>query len=331
MSERSGHAPGTITYADLPAGMPGTTPFAVVGDPQDTLWLERMIMRRESNRAERDRLFAHLAGRQPAFLAIAGDLTSSGWSSRAWRTFDRLMAPMRREGVPVLPIMGNHDYGILRANAARRFGDHGFVRALAARRFAARFPQFARARWYARTYGRLAMLFLDSNAAALTGEEWQRQKEWFAAALDACDGDPAVGGVLVFAHHPPFTNSTIFRDDAAVQEAFVERFVRSPKTVAMISGHAHAYEHFIERDRHFIVTGGGGGPRVRLLEGAARRHADLFVGASPRPFNYLWITPRPQGLSIVVEGLDKGATTLATIDRFELPFRAGGASAATSR
>jgi len=328
---RRGSGSRPVVYADLPAGLPGTAPFAVVGDPQDTLLFERLILRRESNPAERARVFARIAGRRPAFLAIVGDLTSSGWSTRAWRTFERVMESMHRERMPVLPIMGNHDYGILRANAARRFGDYGIIRAVAARKFAERFPQFARERWYARTYGALAMLFLDSNAAALTSDEWRRQREWFAATLDTYDADPAIRGVLVFAHHPPFTNSTIFRDDTAVRDAFVARFVSSPKTVAMLNGHAHAYEHFVESGKHFIVTGGGGGPRVRLLAGSAQRHADLFAGPSPRPFNYLWITPQPQGLSVVVEGLDKGATTFATIERFELPFKNGEAPAATSR
>jgi 3',5'-cyclic AMP phosphodiesterase CpdA len=262
-------------------------------------------------------VLAQLAGRRPEFLAIVGDLTCSGWSAQAWRTFDRLMEPMRRERIPVLPIMGNHDYGMLRG--------------IAARRFAARFPQYAGARWYARTYGTLAMLFLDSNAAALTRDDWRRQQEWFAAALAAYDADPAIGGVLVFAHQPPFTNSTVTRDDKAVQDALVPHFLRSRKSVAMLSGHTHAYEHFMEEEKHFIVTGGGGGPRVRLREGAAQRHPDLFTGASPRPFHYLWITPQPQGLGVAVEGVEKGAAAFATIDRFELAYRAPTERAVTSR
>jgi 3',5'-cyclic AMP phosphodiesterase CpdA len=295
-----------VVYGDLPAGLPGTAPFAVVGDPQDSLLLERALLLRESNPADRDALFKELAGRQPAFLALVGDLTSGGWSARAWRKFDRIMATMHRERMPVLPVMGNHDYSPLRG--------------IAARQFALRFPQFADASWYARKYGRLAMIFLDSTAAALTRAKWRRQEDWYAATLRAFDADPSIGGVLVFAHHPPFTNSTVTRDDKAVQSAFVPPFVRSRKGLAMLSGHTHAYEHFAEREKHFIVTGGGGGPRVRLHGGKAQRHTDLFAGSSPRPFHYLWVTPTPAGLSVAVEGAHKGETAFGTIDRFELPF-----------
>ena len=306
MSATRDHESAPVEYRDLRPGLPGTAPFAVIGDPQDTLLLERALLRRESNPHERERVLAHLAERRPAFLAITGDLTSGGWSARAWRKFDRLVSGLHREGVPMLPIMGNHDYGMLRGVAARRF--------------AARFPRFADAPWYARTYGRIGMLFLDSNAAALSREDRRRQREWFAASLDEYDADPAVDGVLVFAHHPPFTNSTVTRDDDLVQATIVPPFVRSRKGIAMLSGHTHAYEHFVEHGKHFIVTGGGGGPRMRLREGAARRHVDLFAGASPRPFHYLWVTPTSKGLAVDVEGLHKGATTLSTIDRFELAY-----------
>lgn len=309
MTSESKLGGGPVVYGDLPAGLPGTAPFAVVGDPQDSLLLERALLLRESNPADRDALFKELAGRQPAFLALVGDLTSGGWSARAWRKFDRIMAAMHRERVPVLPAMGNHD--------------HSPLRGIAARQFARRFPQFAGASWYARTYGRLAMIFLDSTAAALTRADWRRQEEWFAATLGAFDADSAIGGVLVFAHHPPFTNSTVTSDDKAVQSAFVPHFVRARKSIAMLSGHTHAYEHFVQERKHFIVTGGGGGPRVKLRAGAAQRHADLYAGVSPRPFHYLWVTPHAQGLSVAVQGAHKGDAAFGTIDRFELPFGSG--------
>ena len=80
------------------------------------------------------------------------------------------------------------------------------------------------------------------------------------------DADPKVRGVLVFTHHPPYTNSTVTKDESHVQQAFVGPFVAAKKTLALLSGHAHGYEHFIEQRKHFVVSGGGGGPATMKLE-----------------------------------------------------------------
>lgn len=63
----------------------------------------------------------------------------------------------------------------------------------------------------------------------------------------------------------------------------------------MISGHAHAYEHFVEQGVQFVVSGGGGGPRVKLREGSRARE-DRFEGPSPRPFHYQAVEPRQDGV-----------------------------------
>ncbi|MFN8370847.1 MAG: hypothetical protein U0T83_09525 [Bacteriovoracaceae bacterium] len=59
--------------------------------------------------------------------------------------------------------------------------------------------------------------------------------------------------------------------------------------MALFAGHAHGYEHFKKEGRDFIVSGGGGGPRVKLKVETKARHQDLFSGPSPRPFNYLYV------------------------------------------
>lgn len=293
------------SYRDLDADQAGTAPFAVIGDTQETMFWESLLGR-ESNPAERRQLFAQLEAAAPAFLVITGDLTSVGSSDRHWRYFDGLAAGLRGQDVPILPAIGNHDYW--GSNAA------------ATRAFAARFAQFGRSHWYARRYGALALVFLDANHGDLGRDAWQRQQLWFRQALADFDGDSTVGGVLVFEHQPPFTNSTVTSDDDDVQRAFVPAFMLAHKTLAMLSGHTHAYEHFVERGKHFIVSGGGGGPRVKLLAGDQVAHRDLFTGPSPRPFHYLWMTPGAHVLQVEVRGFDKGDTAFRTVDRFDLPW-----------
>jgi hypothetical protein len=57
----------------------------------------------------------------------------------------------------------------------------------------------------------------------------------------------------------------------------------------MLSGHVHGYERFIINGRTFVVTGGGGGPRVEYHVGYRAQPTPAYVTASGarRPFNYV--------------------------------------------
>ena len=291
-------------YREPLAGAGGA--LTLLGDTQRTLFIERLVGR-EQNDAERAALVTDLLLQKPGLVVVLGDLTSAGGSRSRWDDFDELFAPLRAAGVPVLALLGNHDYWSGLEGALENAG--------------ARFPQLARSRWYARRWGRLALVMLDSNDAPLGEARWAEQRSWYERTLAAFDGDPAIAGVLVLAHHPPFTNSRTTGDEEHVQRAFLPAFLASRKALAFITGHAHAYERFEERGRAFVVTGGGGGPRVRLLAGAEQRHKDLFAGPSPRPFHYLLVTQDTTGARVVVRGLDKGEDKGREIDSFTLPFR----------
>jgi len=304
---RNAQDPAVPAYRDLDSNLAGTAPFAVIGDTQETLFWERLIGR-ESNNAERRRLFDRLEALHPAFLVIAGDLTSYGSAEGHWRYFDGLTAGLRSLGVPVLPVFGNHDY----------FGNN----TAAQRNFAARFTQVRTDHWYLRSYGALAMIFLDANRDALGKDRWTRQQLWYEQVLDSLETDPAVRGVLVFDHQPPWTNGTQTHDDRNVLDFFVPRFVLKHKTLALISGHTHSWEHFTMDTKHLLVSGGGGGPRVELKR--PERHPDLAhcgperCGPERRPYHFLWITPGPRSVVVEVQGFDREETVFRTIDRVEL-------------
>lgn len=279
--------------------------MALIGDTQRTLWLERLIGR-EDNSAERAALVRDLTSQRPDLVVLLGDMTADGGSSDDWREFDELFAPLETADVPMLALLGNHDYW---------GADHG---ALA--NAAARFPQLGERRWYARTFGRIGLVFLDSNRDQLGERAWTEQREWYRRTLSELDCNAAVRGVLVLTHHPPYTNSRLTRDDEDVQGAFVPAFVGARKTLAFMSGHTHAYERFEKLGRTFVVSGGGGGPRVDLVDPAVARHRDLFTSAAPRPFHYLLIEQDAGGAEVTVRGLEKGETRAWTIERFNLPF-----------
>jgi Icc-related predicted phosphoesterase len=282
--------------------------FAILGDLQRTSHLEFW---RESNPVESRRLVAEIVARAPDFVVALGDLVFRGTSGRDWARVDTLLAPLRESGIPILPILGNHEYWLRSRIALRNFFE--------------RFPALAGRHWHADTYGALGLLFLDSNERELGRETWSEQEAWLAATLAALDADPSVAGVLAFVHHPPFTNSTVTGDGTHVQRTFVPPFARAVKTLAMVSGHVHSFERFARGGKTYLVAGGGGGPRVRLARGEARRHGDdLFEGPEVRPFHFLVCAPGDVGLDVEVVGLEKGARACDPLARFTLSWPPGG-------
>jgi Icc-related predicted phosphoesterase len=278
--------------------------FAVVSDLQRTSGVE---IWRESNLGERSLIVSRIADEKPDFLAILGDLVFHGSSPVDWSEFDDLTEPLRRAGIPVLPVLGNHDYWLLRSGALGNYF--------------ARFPHLSGRHWYEARYGALTILFLDSNQRFLSPEAWTEERTWFEEALARADADPSVSGVLVFLHHPPYTNSTITKDELHVQHAFVPPFAAAKKTLALVAGHVHSYERFHRGGKTYVVSGGGGGPRAALHSGVRRRHADdLFAGPQLRSFHFLRVTPARSEVAFEMVALAKRATEFRVEDRFTLPL-----------
>jgi 3',5'-cyclic AMP phosphodiesterase CpdA len=280
--------------------------FAAVGDLQRT---SRAEVWRESNDRERERLLRAIAAEAPDFVALLGDLVFRGSSAAEWSRFDALAAPLREARIPVLPVLGNHEYW--------------FTRGPALANYFARFPHLEGHRWHTARYGPLAIVALDSNLRFLPPAVWEEQCLWFEAELARADASPSVRGVLILVHHPPYTNSTVTSDELHVQRAFVPAFEAARKTVAMLSGHVHSYERFLRRGKPYVVTGGGGGPRARLAAESRRRHADdFFGGPAIRDFHYLLGEVSDAGLDIEMKGMPKGGERFATMERFSLPWPA---------
>ena len=291
---------GTVYERDFDRDDP--RPLVLVGDTQRTAIPETLIGR-EQNDAERARIVEAIVAEAPALLVILGDLVFDGSSPSHWSRFDTLTEPIRDADIPVLAVLGNHEYWmgepVALPNAYQRF------------------PSLKQSHWQVQILRGLALVLLDSNWNPAKQARWQKQLEWYRHTLEDLDADDSVRGVLVLLHHPPYSNSTVTGDTPRVQSDFVSDFLAAAKTLAMISGHSHAYEHFVAQNRHFIVSGGGGGPRVTLLEGEDARHRDLFEGTSPRPFHYLVVDPRPDGVRISARGFDKGQEDLHLLESFE--------------
>jgi 3',5'-cyclic AMP phosphodiesterase CpdA len=273
-----------------------------VGDLQPT---SRLEFWRPSNAHARGQLIHQIVAARPDFLAMVGDLVLWGSSAAAWAAFDQLALPLWHARVPILPLLGNHDYGLARHAALTHF----FTR----------FPHLGRRHWFTTTYGPLGLIFLDSNVRRLPRTHWNAQGQWYRQALTDFERRADIRGVLVLLHHPPYTNSTLVADSHVVQRTFVPPFLQAPKTLAMVAGHVHSYERYSRGGKTFLVTGGGG-PRMKLATGRRRRHGDdCFAGPPLRGFHFLLLTPEPQGLHLVMQGLQPPQGWV-TLDDVTLPW-----------
>ena len=279
-------------------------PIALVGDLQRTTVWELMIGR-EQNDAERKKIISEIALEEPAALILLGDMVSNGSDINEWNYLSDLLKPVLNENIPVIPVLGNHEYWGNKSSA--------LYNAMEA------FPVFRKSHWYIKKYGEIVFIILDSNRDDLLKNAWANEIEWFENKLKYYDSDPSVRGIIVCLHHPPYTNSIVTGDNIYVQEAFIQPFLNSQKTMAMISGHAHTYERFKKKGKMFIVSGGGGGPRV-LLKTGLNIHKDLVNLPSLRPFNYLLLYIKPDGVEITARGLDKGSSNFYNIDDFSILY-----------
>lgn len=278
-----------------PPAAPGFSadgPLVVLGDTQRTSWGETLLFDREQNEAARRSLIAKLAAEErPAFVVHLGDLVTVGDSREEWEYFDRLLSPLTARRIPVLPILGNHDHWGDRREALRH-----------ARR---RFPQLVNDGFYAMRHRRLGLVWLNSNLEGASGRE---QAVWFEGALAAFEREPGVAGVLVFTHHPPYTNGEQRHGDGYVISEILPAFFRSRKAVVMMSGHVHGYERFHAEGRTFVVTGGAGGPRVRYRIGADASHTPAYATPTGevRAFNYVVVEDAGASLRLTVKCLMPG-------------------------
>lgn len=277
-------------------------PVAVLGDMQRTSILE-IFLGREQNDVERDMLVNSLSKEGTALNILLGDMVFEGDNYSDWKYFDTLVKPIVHKKSALMPVVGNHEY----------FGNvkNGF------KFLVERFPHLDESSWYSMVYDSLGLIFLDSNYPQLLGDSWDNQKIWFKNTIESMDSDSSIKFVIVFTHHPPYTNSKVTTDEIMVQRAFLDDFYKSKKAITFISGHAHTYERFIENGKMFIVSGGGGGPRVMLNKGDDC-HKDLCSLPAPRPFHYLLLDRDKNGLNVLVKGLAKNTKDIKTLDEFNI-------------
>lgn len=164
-----------------------------------------------------DNIAQHAA--KPDAIVISGDLANGGELDSYRRLRGVLEDARARFGVPVLPVMGNHD-----ARGPFRQGLLGVV--------ATDEPYH-----YVTWVGGLRVIVLDSTVpGAAHGELDRTQLEWLRDELT----EPALEGTLVVLHHPPIPgpvpviNYLVLQNPAALAET-----IQGTDVLAVLAGHAH--------------------------------------------------------------------------------------------
>jgi 3',5'-cyclic AMP phosphodiesterase CpdA len=281
-------------------------PFLIIGDTQRSSLIEQWGLGREDNEDATKALFRYIDKEDAQFMVLLGDMVFDGASRQHWAEFDLLLDPIYQKGLPLLPVLGNHEYWGINQWAKENIDP--------------RFSALKKQSWYDRRYGPLSLIILNSNLSELSVDIQKQQRDWYQQKIKNIEADGTLKGFLVFTHHPPYTNAEAVSDDKEVQEQFLPMLQASKKGLALLSGHAHGYEHFKKQGKHFIISAGGGGPRSPRKSAAEREHKDLFDGLDPRPFHYLKVTVTGEGLTVQVKGFYKEDKSLRALDSFELPF-----------
>jgi predicted phosphodiesterase len=262
-----------------------------------------VALKRDRNEEATEAIFNAIAAETSvSTLFHLGDITAMGSFDSEWRKMDRYITKLRDNGITLNAVPGNHEYFIFRSR-----GEAAFRK---------RFPESHPA-WFTRKIQGIAFVLLNSNFSDISEAERKEQQKWYEAALSDLDRDTTVRFIIVGTHHSPYTNSTIVRPSSAVRKAFVTAFLKSPKCRLFISGHAHAFEHFHENGKDFLVIGGGGGLLQPLLLGAERQYIDLFpYPTRRRMFHYVICEERDRHLILTLKMLNRDYRTFT--DKYKI-------------
>lgn len=134
-------------------------PIVLIGDTQRTTWMERLLGREDVAEAA-PFLLSEIATRKPSAFFHLGDAVACGGCKRAWRKFEKIIAPIRQLEIPMYLAFGNHEYWFSDAR----------MKASVARIFGHTMPHH-----YTVKHDSVAFVIVDSNYRKMSRSEWKAQ------------------------------------------------------------------------------------------------------------------------------------------------------------
>jgi len=261
-------------------------PIDFVSDTQQPLGVEKIYLKPTQNVRATEMIFAAVLRDKPSAVFMLGDIVSLGYRNKKWRSADRFLDSAKQQHIGVYAVLGNHDVMVKDKRGERNFSK--------------RFPEHRRT-GYLKIIDSIAMVLLNSNFSKLSVREIDQQQRWYLSIIDSLDHDAGIRGIIVGCHHPVFTNSNMVKPSAGVRGQFLPAFLRAKKCVLFITGHAHAFEHFVYQQKNFLVIGGGGGLHQPLTL-KANMPADKAIAYKPL-FHYLQLRRYGNFLQLVSQSI----------------------------
>lgn len=184
----------------------------------------------------------------PAFVLFPGDLVYAA-SPAAFTEWKAAMAPVYAAGIPVYPVMGNHERGDVNA----------FISA-----FGADIPDNGPSGEINRTYA-----LTESNALILALDVYVTPHRVNQSWINSLLATNLLPHVFVIGHEPAFkVNHADTLDDYPAQRDTFWRSLASANVAAYFCGHDHFYDHCRlddgdgnpSNDIHQFIVGTGGAP-----------------------------------------------------------------------
>jgi hypothetical protein len=250
-----------------------------------------------NNKAVRQLLFSDIIEHNPRSVFHMGDLVTEGYHNPSWNTIDIFLDSLSEKEIPFYPVMGNHELIFMPERGEKNFQK--------------RFPQHSRTGYSVRVDS-LAVILLNSNFGKMSEDEITKQNNWYNKTLDELDSDSSIQMIAVGTHYSPYTNSKRVSPSKDVQQYFVPGYLNSKKAKLFLSGHTHAFEHFIIEGKNFLVIGGGGGPQQPLSVGEDAMWKDNFNSEDKyRRFHYIRLVKEADDYIVNVIMIDSTYSKLA--------------------
>lgn len=261
-----------------------------ISDTQEPIWVETFLLDRNKNEYARELIFNDIVKTNPRKVIHLGDIVAFGYKDESWKPIDNYLNTLLEKGIEFYPTLGNHELLL--------FSDAG------EEQFNKRFPFYSKT-GYSVNNGETEIILLNSNFSNMTDCEIKKQQIWYKNKLDELEKDSTISAIIVGTHYPPFTNSKIVSPDEDVQKLFVPQFIQSQKAKLFISGHCHAFEHFKNEGKDFLVIGGGGGLQQPLSVGNEAKWKDEYDNEnSLRMFHYLILKLENDRINLTLKMLD---------------------------